>query len=181
MSDPAAPRSAIVLRLAEPGDVPAIHAIYSHHVLFGVASFEEAAPDQAEIDRRRRDILVRGLPYLVAIRDGTVHGFAYAGPYRPRSAYRFTVEDSVYVAPDAVGQGFGRALLVEVIARCSALGMRQMLAVIGDSDNSASIRLHESLGFRRAALLQSVGFKHGRWVDSVIMQLALGPGDTRLP
>lgn len=181
MSEPAVPRSAIIVRLAEPGDVPAIHAIYSHHVLFGVASFEEVAPDPAEIDRRRSDILARGLPYLVATRDGAVRGFAYAGPYRPRSAYRHTAEDSVYIAADALGQGFGRALLGELIERCTALGMRQMLAVIGDSGNSASIRLHESLGFRHAAHLQSVGFKHGRWVDSVIMQLALGPGDTSLP
>lgn len=175
------PRRDIVLRLAERGDMPAIHAIYAHHVLHGVASFEEVPPDEAELDRRRGDILARGLPYLVATRDSAVRGYAYAGLYRPRSAYRYTVEDSVYIAPDAVGQGFGRALLGDLIARCTALGMRQMLAVIGDSGNSASIRLHESLGFRRAAFLQSVGFKHGRWVDSVFMQLALGPGDSSLP
>ena len=176
-----APVSETRLRDAAPEDVPAIQSIYAHHVLHGFASFEEEAPDAAEMDRRRRDIQGRGLPYLVAERDGVVHGFAYAGPFRSRPAYRYTVEDSVYVAPAAVGQGFGRSLLGEVVRRCTALGLRQMVAVIGDSGNSASIRLHESLGFRRAATLRSVGFKFGRWVDSVIMQLGLGEGDDTLP
>jgi phosphinothricin acetyltransferase len=173
--------SPLLIRPAEIADMPAIHAIYAHHVLHGVASFEEVPPDEAELNRRRAEIMARGLPYLVAERDGVLRGYAYAGLYRPRTAYRFTVEDSVYVAPDAVGQGVGRGLLREVIDRCTALGMRQMLAVIGDSGNSASIRLHASLGFRHAAHLQSVGFKLGRWVDSVIMQLALGEGETTLP
>lgn len=176
-----APVSEIRVREAAPEDVAAIQSIYAHHVLHGFASFEEEAPDAAEMDRRRRDIQGRGLPYLVAERDGVVHGFAYAGPFRPRPAYRHTVEDSVYVAPEAVGQGIGRSLLGEVVRRCTALGLRQMVAVIGDSGNSASIRLHESLGFRRAATLRSVGFKFGRWVDSVIMQLGLGAGDDTLP
>ena len=171
----------ILVEGATAEDVPAIQQIYAHHVLHGVASFEEVEPDVAEMDRRRREILGRGLPYLVAKRDGIVRGFAYAGPFRPRTAYRYTVEDSVYVAPDAVGQGFGRAALGGVIRRCTDLGMRQMVAVIGDSGNSASIRLHESLGFQRAALLRSVGFKLGRWVDSVIMQLSLGEGNDTLP
>ncbi|MBX6323311.1 MAG: N-acetyltransferase [Rhodospirillaceae bacterium] len=174
-------RADILVREATAEDVPAIQAIYAHHVLGGLASFEEAAPDAPEMDRRRRDVLARGLPYLVAARGGVVRGFAYAAPFRPRSAYRFTVEDSVYVAPDAVGQGFGRAALTEVIRRCTALGLRQMVAVIGDSGNGASIRLHESLGFQRAALLRSVGFKLGRWVDIVIMQRPLGEGDRSLP
>ncbi len=157
--------------------MPAIHAIYAHHVLHGLASFEEVPPDEAELDRRRADIVARGLPYLVAVIDGRVRGYAYAGPYRPRSAYRFSVEDSVYVAPDAAGRGVGRALLGEVIRHCAALGMRQMVAVIGDSGNGASIRLHEALGFRRAGELRSIGFKLGRWVDSVLMQLELGQPD----
>ena len=176
-----APVSDIRLREAAPEDVAAIQSIYAHHVLHGFASFEEEAPDAAEMDRRRQEIQGRGLPYLVAERDGVVHGFAYAGPFRPRPAYRYTVEDSVYVAPAAVGQGFGRALLGELVRRCTALGLRQMVAVIGDSGNSASIRLHESLGFRRAATLRSVGFKFGRWVDSVMMQRDLGAGDGTLP
>lgn len=174
-------RPEIRVRLAEPDDVAEIQSIYAHHVLHGVASFEEVPPDLAEMDRRRADILARGLPYLVALQDGVVRGYAYAGPFRPRPAYRYTVEDSVYVAPDAAGRGLGRALLGEVIARCTALGLRQMVAVIGDSGNSASIRLHESLGFRRAAHLVAVGFKLGRWVDSVMMQLPLGDGDSSLP
>jgi phosphinothricin acetyltransferase len=171
----------MVVRDAAIADVPMIQAIYAHHVLHSAGSFEEIAPDEAEMNRRRDDIVARGLPYLVAEQAGVVRGFAYAGPFRPRSAYRYTVEDSVYVAPDAVGQGFGRAALGEVIMRCTALGLRQMVAVIGDSGNLASIRLHESLGFQRAALLRSVGFKLGRWVDSVIMQRGLGESDTVLP
>lgn len=169
------------LREAEAADVPAIQAIYAHHVLHGFASFETVPPEAAEMEGRRQDIVGRGLPYLVAAREGRVCGFAYAGPFRPRAAYRYTVEDSVYIAPDAMGQGYGRLLLAELIQRCTALGMRQMVAVIGDSGNSASIRLHERLGFERAALLRSVGFKLGRWVDSVIMQRSLGPGDRTLP
>jgi phosphinothricin acetyltransferase len=171
----------IQVRPAETGDILDIHAIYAHHVRHGLASFEEVPPDAAELERRRSDLATRGFPYLVALRDGTVRGYAYAGPYRARTAYRFTVEDSVYVAPEAAGQGIGRALLRELIARCTAMGMRQMVAVIGDSGNSGSIRLHESLGFRRAGQLQSVGFKLGRWVDSGMMQLALGEGDSTLP
>jgi phosphinothricin acetyltransferase len=171
----------IVVQEAVREDVAAIQRIYGYHVLHGIASFEEVEPDEAEMDRRRLDILGRGLPYLVARRDGVVRGFAYAGPFRPRAAYRFTVEDSVYVAPDAVGQGFGRAALSAVVRRCTELGMRQMVAVIGDSGNGASIRLHESLGFQRAALLRSVGFKLGRWVDCVYMQRSLGEGDGTLP
>ena len=173
-----APVSETRLRDAAPEDVPAIQSIYAHHVLHGFASFEEAAPDAAEMDRRRRDIQGRGLPYLIAERDGVVHGFAYAGPFRPRPAYRYTVEDSVYVAPAAVGQGFGRSLLGEVVRRCTALGLRQMVAVIGDSENWASIRLHEKFGFARVGLLPAVGWKFNRWVDSVLMQRALGPGGT---
>ncbi len=171
----------LLVRDAGAADVPAIAAIYAHHVRHGLASFEETPPDAAEIGRRLSEIRARGLPYLVVELDGALRGFAYAGPYRTRSAYRYSVEDSVYVAPGAVGSGIGRAALAEVIERSTALGMRQMIAVIGDSGNSASIRLHEALGFRRSGLLQSAGFKLGRWVDSVIMQRCLGVGDSMLP
>jgi len=171
----------VVVRDALPADLPIVQSIYSHHVLHGLASFEEVPPDAAEIERRYRDIVARGLPYLVAECDGRVAGFAYAGPYRTRPAYRYTVEDSVYIAPDAVGKGLGHAALSEVIRRATARGFRQMIAIIGDSGNLPSIRLHERVGFRRAATLHAVGFKFGRWVDSVIMQLGLGTGDTRLP
>jgi L-amino acid N-acyltransferase YncA len=160
-------------------DLGRIQAIYAHHVLHGLASFEEEAPDVEEIGRRRADVLARGLPHLVAERGGLVLGFAYAGPYRLRRAYRYTVEDSIYVAEDCRGMGVGRALLAELIGRSTAAGCRQMIAVIGDSGNAASIGLHASLGFAEAGVLRAVGFKFGRWVDSVLMQRALGPGAGR--
>jgi phosphinothricin acetyltransferase len=131
--------------------------------------------------RRRADILARGLPYVVVECGLQIGGYAYAGPYRTRSAYRFSVEDSVYVAPGLAGKGIGRLALVEIIERCTAAGLRQMVAVIGDSANTGSIILHERLGFRRAGVLTAVGFKFGRWVDSVLMQRSLGPGDENLP
>lgn len=171
----------LAIRPSTADDLPAIQAIYAHHVLHGIASFEEVPPDAAELGRRRADVLARGLPHLVAERDGAVVGFAYAGPYRTRPAYRHTVEDSVYVAHGLSGGGVGRALLERVVALCEAAGCRQMVAVIGDSGNNGSIRLHESLGFTRVGLLPSIGFKLGRWVDSVLMQRALGPGDTVPP
>jgi L-amino acid N-acyltransferase YncA len=175
------PSPSVLVRDARAEDMPVLQAIYAHHVLNSFATFEEVPPDLAEMNRRREEIQSRGFPYVAAERDGMVCGYAYCSSFRPRSAYRFTVEDSVYVAPDAVGQGFGRAAMREVIRRATALGMRQMVAVIGDSANSASIRMHESLGFRREAVLHAVGFKLGRWVDGVIMQLALGEGDTTPP
>ena len=171
------------IRPSLPGDLAAVRDIYAHHVLHGLASFEEVPPDLAELARRRDDVLARGLPHLVAEAAGGrgVVGFAYAGPYRPRPAYRHTVEDSVYLAPDQAGRGIGRALLGRLIALCEAAGRRQMVAVIGDSGNAPSIGLHAALGFRRVGLLPSVGFKFGRWVDIVIMQRPLGPGDATLP
>ncbi len=171
----------LILADAGPAHTAQIQAIYAHWVLHGLASFEEAPPDSVEMGRRRLAIQDLGLPYLVAEENGAVLGFAYAGPYRPRSGYRFTVEDSVYVAPWTHGKGIGRRLLGEVIARAESAGQRQMLAVIGDSGNASSIGLHEALGFRRAGVFQSVGFKFGRWVDTVLMQRALGPGDGVLP
>ena len=173
----AAPR----VRPAAIEDFQAIHEIYRHHVLHGLASFEEQPPDRAELERRYADVRTRNLPYLVAQRDDRVVGYAYASPFRTRTAYRFTVEDSIYLAPDAVGLGIGRRLLTEVIERCTALGFRQMIAVIGDSGNAASIALHRALGFDGPLVLASVGFKLGRWVDSALMQRALGPGAAQPP
>jgi phosphinothricin acetyltransferase len=164
------------IAVRDAADLPAVHAIYGHHVRHGLASFEEVPPDVAELARRRDEIVARGLPYLVVEHDGAVRAYAYAAPYRARSAYRFTVEDSVYVAPDATGRGLGRAALAELIRRCERLDLRQMIAVIGDSGNVASIKLHERLGFRPVGILSSVGFKFGRWVDSVLMQRSLGGG-----
>jgi L-amino acid N-acyltransferase YncA len=171
----------VVVRDALPADLPIMQSIYAHHVLHGLASFEEVPPDVAEMERRYRELLACRLPYVVVESDGRVAGYAYAGPYRTRPAYRYTVEDSVYVAPDAIGRGLGRAALAEVIRRTADLGFRQMIAIIGDSGNRPSIALHEKLGFRHAGTLQAVGFKFGRWVDSVLMQLSLGAGDSRLP
>lgn len=171
-----------LVRDAVDADMDSIAAIYAHHVLNGLASFEVVAPDTAEMTRRRADVLARGLPYRVAEGgDGGIQGFAYAAPYRTRPAYRYTIEDSIYVAPEATGQGVGRLLLQDLIERCTALGYRQMVAVIGDSGNSASIGLHARLGFVQAGAVRSAGFKFGRWVDSVIMQRPLGNGDTTLP
>ena len=169
------------IRFAGPADIEAIQRIYAHHVLFGSASFEEVPPDTAELERRRADVIARGLPYIAALKDGTLVGYAYLTPYRPRSAYRFTVEDSIYLAPGQERQGIGSKLLVSLIETATALGMRQMLAVIGDSANRGSIALHERHGFVHAGIFRSVGFKHGGWLDSVLMQRALGPGDTTLP
>lgn len=171
----------MLIRDSLPDDLDRIQAIYAHHVLGGFASFEETAPTADELARRRADVLERGFPYLVAEMDGRVAGYAYAGPYRLRSAYRYTVEDSIYVDPACTGAGIGRALLAELVGRCTAAGCRQMVAVIGDSGNAASIGLHRALGFAPAGVLTSVGFKFGRWVDSVLMQRALGTGDAGLP
>ncbi len=176
------PRTPASVREARPADLEAITAIYAHHVLYGLASFEEVPPEVAEMESRYRALVDRGMPYLVA-EDGSqgVQGYAYAGPYRTRPGYRYSVENSVYVATAAAGRGLGGALLDELIRRCTALGYRQMVAVIGDSDNRPSIHLHESHGFQHTGTLTAIGFKFGRWVDSVIMQRALGPGDSTLP
>jgi len=171
----------VTLRPSASTDVPFITAIYAHHVLHGTASFETEPPSIADMQNRRADIVHRGLPYLIAERDGAVLGYAYAGPYRPRAAYWNAVEDSVYVRPDAVGQRIGRLLLTELVKRCTGLGLRQMVAVVGDSGSVASIRLHESLGFRLIGVLRAVGYKHGRWLDSLLLQRALGEGDDTPP
>lgn len=171
----------VSVRDAAAEDLASIQAIYAHHVNHGLASFEEVPPDIAEISRRRDVARGHDLPYLVAEKDGVVQGFAYASLFRGRPAYRFTVEDSVYIAPDALGTGTGSALLSVLIERCSERGFRQMVAVIGDSANQASIGLHAKHGFVQTGSMPAVGFKFGRWVDSVSMQRSLGPGDTTLP
>lgn len=162
-------------------DLAAIQAIYAHHVSHGFGSFEEIPPGLEEMAARRLALVERGMPHLVAEVDGRVQGYAYAGPYRPRPAYRYTVENSVYVAQEAVGRGVGRALLGTLIEVCQAGPWRQMVAVIGDRENTASIALHAALGFHEAGHLKAVGFKHGRWVDVVIMQRPLGAGDDEGP
>ena len=175
------PGDSVSIRDATEDDLAAVQAIYAHHVNHGLASFEEVPPDIAEISRRLGIARENDMPYLVAERNGAVQGFAYASPFRYRPAYRYTVEDSVYVSPDALGAGLGSALLSVLIARCTERGFRQMVAVIGDSANQASIGLHAKHGFVRSGLAPAVGFKFGRWVDSVRMQRALGDGDTTLP
>jgi phosphinothricin acetyltransferase len=173
--------SGFTIRESADGDIGRIAAIYRHHVLHGIASFEEEPPEPAELAQRRRAILARGLPYLVAEKDGRVVGYAYASPYRTRSAYRFTVEDSIYIDAAETGRGLGRALLAELIDRCTELGYRQMVAVIGGSDQWPSIGLHQRLGFARIGVLPAIGFKFGGWVDTVLMQRALGPGKATRP
>lgn len=169
------------VRDAAPGELPAIQSIYAHHVLRGLASFEEVPPDLEEMRRRHADVTGRGLPFLVAARGTEVLGFGYCAPYRARSAYRYALEDSVYISEGSAGQGLGAKILDELIARCERLGYRQVIAVIGDSANAASIALHARFGFVRVGTLRSSGYKFGRWVDSVLMQRPLGPGDGTPP
>ena len=171
----------MLIRAATGADAEALAAIYGHHVLTGFGTFEEVPPSAAEMEKRRRAITAHGLPYLLAEDAGRVLGYAYAAPFRARAAYRYTVEDSVYVAPDALGQGVGRAVLSKVLEACKAMGLRQVIAVIGDSANAASIGLHHALGFEPGGVGRSLGFKHGRWVDVVWMQKALGGGDSAAP
>jgi L-amino acid N-acyltransferase YncA len=171
----------VIVRSSRDGDVAAIAAIYGYHVRHGVASFEEMPPSADEMARRRSEIVARGLPYLVAERNGRVIGYCYAGPFRPRSGYRFTLEDSIYVDPAETGRGIGRALLSPVLAGCTTLGYRQMIAVIGGRETIASIRLHEALGFTHIGVFEAIGFKFGRWVDTVLMQRTLGEGSGTLP
>ncbi len=171
---------ACLVRDASDTDMEAVSAIYAHYVLQSVATFEETPPSLDEMHARRRASLDLGLPYLAAELAGAVIGFAYAGLYRARPAYRFTVEDSVYIAPDFRAKGVGRVLLCEVIARCERGPWRQMVAVVGDSDNAGSIALHQKLGFELAGVLRNVGYKFGRWVDTPLLQRALGVGDAPL-
>jgi len=169
------------IRPATLADIPSITRIYEHAVRHGTASFELEPPDEAEMGRRMRALLDGGFPYLAAEADGELLGYAYAGHYRTRPAYRFTVEDSIYVAPQAQRRGVGRALLDALIVESEGRGFRQMLAVIGDSAHVGSIELHRAAGFRMVGTFENVGFKFGRWLDSVMMQRALGPGATTEP
>lgn len=168
----------LILRNCAQSDLDTVREIYADAVLHGTASFEIDPPDLAEMTQRWRALTQDGFPFLLAESGGRVVGYAYAGPYRTRPAYRATVENSVYVHPAAKGQGVGRALLSALVARCEVQGFRQMIAVIGDSANAASIALHRAAGFSDAGVLRAVGYKHGRWLDSVLMQRALGAGDT---
>jgi len=170
-----------LIRPAAPADIPSITRIYDQAVREGSASFELTPPDQAEMMRRFESLKAGGFPYLVAEVAGTVAGYAYAGPYRARPAYRWTVENSVYVDVTAHRRGLGRALLARLIAESEARGFRQMIAVIGDSANAASIELHRAAGFRLVGTFENVGFKFGRWLDSVLMQRALGDGAETTP
>lgn len=181
MTVPLSDNIALTVRDARDDDMAAVQAIYTWYVTRTAASFEEVPPDVAEMKRRHAAILERGLPFLVAEVDGEVLGYCYAGPFRPRSAYRYTIEDSIYVAPYAIRRGIGSDLLDNLIRRCTALGYRQMIGVIGDSANTASIGLHASLGFRQEGVLKGVGLKFGRWVDVVIMHRTLGSSDAPPP
>lgn len=174
-------RYPLLVRDAQEEDMPAVQAIYAHHVTHGLASFEEVPPDTQEMRARRKAVLDQNLPYLVAESDGRVVGYCYAAAYRSRAAYRYTVEDSVYVADGEGGRGIGTALLRTLIARCEAGPWRQMVAVIGDSGNAGSIALHRACGFAPIGTLRAVGFKFERWVDSVLMQRALGAGSDKPP
>ncbi len=171
----------MIVRDATPSDVAAIALTYGHHVSHGLGTFEEVPPGEAQMAERVAGVQARGLPFLVAEESGAFAGFAYVSPYNLRGAYRHTVEDSVYVAPAWQGRGVGKALLAGLVSRCTALGLRQIMAVIGDSGNYASIALHSAMGFEHRGAARAVGFKHGRWLDIVWMQRALGPGADEPP
>jgi phosphinothricin acetyltransferase len=173
MSSPCLTSATVEILDAEPHHMAAVQAIYSHYVLHDLCSFEEEVPTVDQMQARRADVLQRGLPYLVALKDGEVAGYAYATAYRARSAYRHTVEDSIYVAQGMHGHGIGKALLREVIRRCTDSGFTQMVACVGNSANAGSLRLHESLGFEQVGVLRDIGFKFGQWVDTVLLQRAL--------
>jgi L-amino acid N-acyltransferase YncA len=180
MNEPAA-RDGVLIRPVTTADIGAITRIYAHAVVHGTASFEIDPPAEAEMARRQQVLLAKGFPYLVAEIAGAVAGYAYAGPYRDRRAYDWCVEDSIYVAPEFYRKGIGRLLLTRLIADAERLDYRQMLGVIGDSANTASIAVHAAVGFRLIGTFQSIGFKHGRWLDTVLMQRPLGTGDATQP
>jgi L-amino acid N-acyltransferase YncA len=172
---------ALLIRPAAAADLPAVTAVYAHNVLHGTGTFELDPPDLAEMTRRHADVTGKRLPWLVAESAGQVLGYAYANHFRPRPAYRFCLEDSIYLHADARGRGVGRLLLAELIAQCQAAGARQMLAVIGDAANAGSIGVHAALGFVHTGVLKSAGWKFGQWRDVVLMQRALGQGDGTAP
>lgn len=171
----------VAIRPATPADIPAITRIYAHAVEHGTASFELDPPDEAEMAHRMKELLANEFPYFVAELNGTVAGYAYAAPYRARPAYRFTVENSVYVAPDIQRRGVGKTLLEALIQACTTRGFRLMIAVIGDSKQAASIGVHEATGFNHVGVFENVGYKFDRWLDTVLMQRALGDGATKPP
>ena len=171
----------ILVRPSQAADIPAITEIYAHAVTHGTASFELTPPDEAEMSRRRQALVEGGFPYLVAEREGAILGYCYAGPYRPRPAYRWTVEDSIYVSPQAQGAGVGRLLLTRLIDEAETRDFRLMVAVIGDAESHGSIALHRSLGFAMVGAIPAIGYKHGRWLASVLMQRSLGAGSTTPP
>ena len=171
----------MILRDATTADLPAITAIYAHHVAHGTGTFEEDAPDEAEVADRVARVQVAGCAWLVTENDGQITGYGYYSQYRDRSAYRFTAEDSIYVRDDVRGQGVGKALVAALLDHAARRGFRQMIAVIGDSENVGSIGLHLSLGFRQVGVMRAVGMKFGRWVDVVTMQRPLGEADRTLP
>src|SRR5450830_943522 len=170
-----------IIRPSQTEDIPAITAIYAHHVLHGTGTFEIDPPSPNDMAQRRADVLAKGLPYLVAAKGDQVLGFAYCNWFKPRPAYRFSAEDSIYLAPDAQGQGLGRALLAELCAQAERAGVRKLIAVIGDSGNLGSIGVHRSAGFQNVGILKSCGWKFDRWLDVVLMDKALGAGDTSAP
>ena len=169
------------VRASQEADITAITAIYAHHVLHGTGTFEIDPPGRADMAMRRADVLGKGLPYLVAEQAGQVVGFAYCNWFKPRPAYRFSAEDSIYVADSARGQGVGRQLLHALACQAEAAGVRKLLAVIGDSANTGSIGLHRALGFTEVGVMRSVGWKHGAWRDIVLMEKPLGAGDSTAP
>jgi L-amino acid N-acyltransferase YncA len=175
------PASDTLLRPAKTGDIPAITRIYADAVINGTASFELTPPDEAEMTQRYETLVGGGYPYFVAELSGGIAGYAYAGPYRTRPAYDWTVEDSIYVAPEFHRRGIGLALLKRLIAECEQLGFRQMIAVIGDSAQRPSIALHRAAGFEPVGTFRSIGYKHGKWLDTPLMQIALGKSDTAPP
>ena len=171
----------LLIRTSRDEDITAITALYAHHVFHGTGTFETEAPSSAEMDLRRADVLAKGLPYLVAEQDGEVVGFAYGNWFKPRPAYRYSVETSIYLAPDLQRQGLGRALLSELLARCERAGIRKLMAIVGDSGNAGSIGVHRSVGFTEVGTIAACGWKFGAWRDIVIMQMTLGLGDTQPP
>ncbi len=169
------------IRPSQDADLPAITAIYGHHVLHGTGTFETTPPTEADMAARRADVLGKGLPYLVAEQDGRVLGFAYCQWFKPRPAYRFSAEDSIYLHPDTAGKGLGKALLARLVAEAEGAGIRKLIAVIGDSGNAGSVGVHRSLGFERVGVIANCGWKFGRWLDIVLMEKVVGPGASTAP
>jgi len=170
-----------LIRPSRDEDIPAITVIYAHHVLHGTGTFETEPPAISDMAARRADVLSRGLPYLVAEQDGEIVGFAYGNWFKPRPAYRYSVEDSIYLAPSLHRKSLGRALLAELLARCESVGIRKVMAIVGDSANAGSVGVHQALGFTRVGIIEACGWKLGAWRDIVIMQKTLGPGSTAPP